>query len=113
VQRPAAAPERARARGATAGRTGRRTDGARDGARDESRARSAGAKLVSYGQESFRIPAGKRRTPVIHLSRTGKRLIAHHRTTTVWANVTLSSGSRRHYAFKLILIGGARVPTLD
>ncbi len=66
-------------------------------------ARTAAAKLVSYGRRSFTIAAGKRARLAIRLSRIGKQLVARHRTTTLWANVTLTTGAPGHYAFKLKL----------
>ena len=77
-------------------------NGAANGARIAAvGATGAASKLVTYGQASFKIAAHRRKTIAVHLSKTGKRLMAAHRTTKVWLNVTLSTGAR--YAIRITL----------
>ena len=67
--------------------------------RDRPRAVAAGT--TSYGSSSFRIAARGHGTVKLHLNSAGRRLFAHHRTVSVWANVTVSGVGSYSTAIRL------------
>jgi hypothetical protein len=63
----------------------------------------AKVKRLTYGTASFSLKAGSTRRVKVKLSTTGRRLLRSHRTTTVWANITFSSGGGTARSFRVTL----------
>ena len=81
-------------------------DGAATAARDTiatAAGRAFAARMTTYGSASFTLSRGRRKTVAIRLSAAGRRLLSHHRSARVWANVRLKRGSIRTLASRITL----------
>jgi hypothetical protein len=66
-------------------------------------ATGASKKVLTYGSAAFTIAAGKRKQLAVRLAKTARKLLAKHRSTKVWANIMLRSGTVRSYSIRITL----------